>query len=291
VEVRFLVADNVGKVFKYRFNWPTWTGLAVIHFGAIAAVIPATFHWSALAAAVLLYYLCGGIGISFCFHRLLTHRSLTVPKWFEYTCALLGTLALQGGPIEWVATHRAHHAHTDTDEDPHDAHRGLLWTHVDWLYRPNKNRLNREEKQRYAPDLWIQPYYQFLERDALLLQVLLGVGLFAIGGISWVVWGIFVRLAVLYHVTWFVNSAAHRFGYQTFATGDQSTNCWWVGLLTWGEGWHNNHHAFPFSARHGLRWFEIDPTWWVIGVLRGLGIAQKVKLPTPAMQAKLRKVA
>jgi stearoyl-CoA desaturase (delta-9 desaturase) len=98
-------------------------------------------------------------------------------------------------------------------------------------------------------------------------------------------------LSVLYHVTWFVNSAAHRFGYQTYSTGDKSTNCWWVGFLTWGEGWHNNHHAFPFSARHGMQWYEFDPTWLVIKVLRALRLAHDVKLPTPAMKEKLKKVA
>jgi fatty-acid desaturase len=276
---------------KNRFNWPTWTGLAVIHIGALAAFIPGTFSWSAVAVALFIYYLSGGIGISLCYHRLLTHRSLTVPKWLERFTALLGTLALQGGPIEWVSTHRIHHAYTDTDGDPHDAHRGLMWTHVDWLYQPNKNRPNLAEQQRYAQDLWVDPFYQFLGKYHVPLQILLGLVLFAIGGVSWLIWGTFVRLAVLYHVTWFVNSAAHEFGYQTYNTGDKSTNCWWVGFLTWGEGWHNNHHAFPFSARHGMNWFEFDPTWLVIKGLRAVGLATDVKIPTPAMKERLKKVA
>lgn len=281
---------NTSTIVK-KFNWPTWGGLAVIHIGALAAFIPGTFSWSAVAVAVALYYLAGGIGISLCYHRLLTHRSLAVPRWLEYFAALLGTLALQGAPIEWVATHRIHHAHTDTDEDPHDAHRGLLWTHVDWLYRPNKNRPNIKEQERYAKDLWNQPYYRFLAAAHVPLQIALGVALFLAGGWPWLVWGVFVRLSFLYHVTWFVNSAAHRFGYQTYKTGDKSTNCWWVGLLTWGEGWHNNHHAFPFSARHGMQWYEFDPTWLVIKILRALRLANDVKLPTPAMQEKLKQVA
>ena len=274
-----------------KFNWPTWTGLAVVHVCALAAFIPGTFRWSAVAAAVVVYYLTGGIGISLGYHRLLTHRSLVVPKWLEYVIALLGTLALQGGPIEWVSTHRIHHAHTDTDEDPHDAHRGLIWTHVDWLYRPNKNRPNLAQQERYAKDLWDDPVYRLMERLHTPLQIALGLALFAIGGWSWLIWGVFVRLSVLYHVTWFVNSAAHRFGYQTYDTGDKSTNCWWVGFLTWGEGWHNNHHAFPFSARHGMQWYEFDPTWLFIKGLRLLGLARDVKLPTPAMRAKLKKKA
>ena len=276
---------------KNRFSWPTWGGLAVIHAGALAVFLPGTFSWSAVAVAVIVYYLTGGLGISLCYHRLLTHRSLTVPKWLEYLTALLGTLALQGDPIEWVSTHRIHHAHTDTDEDPHDAHRGLLWTHVDWLYRPNKNRPDIAEQRRFTKDLWDDPFYQFLRKAHVPLQIALGVALFFAGGWPWLVWGIFVRLSVLYHVTWFVNSAAHRFGYQTYSTGDKSTNCWWVGLLTWGEGWHNNHHAFPFSARHGMQWYELDPTWLVIKLLRSTGLAHDVKLPTPAMKERLKKVA
>jgi sn-1 stearoyl-lipid 9-desaturase len=276
---------------KNRFSWPTWGGLALVHLGALAVFLPGTFSWSGVAVAIVIYYLTGGIGISLCYHRLLTHRSLAVPKWLERFFALLGTLALQGGPIEWVSTHRIHHAHADTEEDPHDAHRGLLWTHVDWLYHPNENRPNLIEQERYAKDLWADPFYRFLGPAHVPLQIALGVALFLAGGWSWLIWGIFVRLSVLYHVTWFVNSAAHRFGYQTYKTDDRSTNCWWVGLLTWGEGWHNNHHAFPFSARHGMQWYELDPTWLVIKLLRAVGLARDVKVPTPAMKAKLKKVA
>jgi len=216
-----------------------------------------------------------------------THRSLRVPKVLEYAMATLGALCLEGGPIEWVSTHRKHHAHTDAQGDPHNAHRGLAWTHVEWLYRRNEDLPTPAERRRYAPDLCSQPFYNFLDRYTLALQALLGLGLLAAGGWSWLVWGIFVRLTAVYHVTWLVNSAAHRFGYQTFRTGDRSTNCWWVALLTWGEGWHNNHHAFPFSARHGLRWFEVDVTWATIKVLAALKLARDIKLPTDAMIARL----
>src|SRR5579864_1549206 len=150
--------------FKSRFNWPTWTGLAVVHLGALAAFIPGTFRWSAVAAALVIYYLTGGLGISLCYHRLLTHRSLSVPKWLEHLTALLGTLALQGGPIEWVSTHRIHHAHTDKEGDPHDAHRGFIWTHFQWLYSPNDARPTKAEQHRYAPDLVKDPFYRFLDR-------------------------------------------------------------------------------------------------------------------------------
>ena len=268
-------------------GWITGTGLAVVHIGALCAFIPGTFRWSAVAVAVALYLAFGAWGICLGFHRLLTHRSLTLPKPLEYAVAILGTLALQGGPIEWISTHRAHHAHTDREGDPHDIHRGLLWSHMEWLYRHNDARLTKAEQDRLAPDLANDPFYRFLENTYVLWQVALAAVLFVAGGWPFVIWGVFVRAVVTYHITWLVNSAAHYTGYQTFRTGDKSTNNWWVAILAWGEGWHNNHHAFPFSARHGLRWFEIDFTWWTIKVLAWMKIARDVKLPTPQMLQRL----
>jgi sn-1 stearoyl-lipid 9-desaturase len=255
----------------------------VLHIGALAAFLPQMFAWPAVIVGLALFYVTGGFGISLGFHRLLTHRSLRVPKWLEYLLAICGTLSLQGGPIEWVATHRVHHANTDREGDPHNVHRGLGWAHVEWLYRPNEARPTEAEQRRLAPDLYKDPFYGFLERSYLWWQVALAVALFAIGGLPFVVWGVFVRVVVTYHITWLVNSAAHHSGYQTYRTGDKSTNNWWVALLTWGEGWHNNHHAFPFSARHGLRWFEFDTTWITIKILRWMRIARDVRLPRPQL--------
>ena len=269
-------------------RWATFAGLAVVHLGALCALIPGTFHWSALIVLVVLYYSTGAWGICLGYHRLLTHRSLKLAKPLEYVAAILGTLALQGGPIDWIATHRAHHAHTDKDGDPHDIHRGLLWSHFEWLYKPNDAMLSPAEQIRLAPDLANDKFYQFLEKSYLWWTVALAVVLFAVGGWSWLIWGIFVRIVITYHITWLVNSAAHHSGYQTFRTGDKSTNNWWVAFLAWGEGWHNNHHAFPFSARHGLRWFEIDATWWTIKVLAWLKLARDIKLPTPQMMKRLQ---
>jgi len=262
--------------------------LALIHLGALAAVLPAFFSWSGVIVAGILYYLTGAIGICLGFHRLLTHRSLRVSRVLEYAIATLGTLALQGGPIEWVSTHRAHHAYSDTARDPHDARKGFLWSHMTWLFAPNPARLTDAEQVRFARELAADPYYRFLERAHPWLQLALAAALFALGGWSWLVWGIFVRLVVTYHVTWFVNSATHAFGYRSYAAGDLSTNSWWVALLAWGEGWHNNHHAFPFSARHGLRWYEFDFTWLTIRLLTLLRLASKVKIPTPEMLRRSR---
>ncbi len=262
------------------------SALVFFHLGAIGAFFPAFFSWSGVGVAIALWWLTGALGIALCFHRALTHRSIVMSKPLEYFTAFCGTLALQGDPITWVATHRLHHAHADHEGDPHDAHRGLWWTHIDWLYMPNDARPSEAEQERNAPDLWAQPFYRFLHSRAPLLQVLLGLVLLAVGGVSWLVWGVFVRLVFVYHVTWLVNSASHKFGYKTYKTEDLSTNCWWVALLTWGEGWHNNHHAFPFSARHGLRWFEFDPTWLHIRILRALRLVKHVKLPSPGMLAR-----
>jgi len=266
----------------------TAVGLGIIHLGALAVFIPGTFSWPAVAAGLVLYYLTGGIGICLGYHRLLTHRSMKLPAALEYAVAFLGVLALQGGPITWIATHRAHHAFSDTERDPHNSGRGFFWSHVGWLFRSNPARLSPAAEHRYAADLYADPVYRFLEATYVWWQVALGFALFALGGWSWLVWGVFVRLVFLYHATWLVNSASHLSGYRTYRGpgGDHSTNNWWVALLAWGEGWHNNHHAFPFSARHGLRWFELDATWWAISVLSLCGLAREVKVPAAAMRAR-----
>ena len=246
----------------------------------MVALLPGTFRWSGPIVAAVVLYLTGGLGIALCYHRTLTHRGLRVRKPIEHALAILGTLALQGDPIRWVATHRKHHAHSDAEGDPHGRNVSFRWAHVSWLTRPNRALPTRDELIRYAPDLNAQQYYRMLRYLQVPMQLALGGLLFALGGWTWVVWGIFVRLVVSYHATWLVNSAAHSLGYRTYRTGDRSTNCWWVALISWGEGWHNNHHAFPYSARHGLRWFEFDPTWWSVKVLTFLRLADRVRIPT-----------
>jgi fatty-acid desaturase len=269
-------------------NWATGAVLVLIHVGALAAFWPGFFSWSALAVMAVLMYVTGGVGIALGFHRTLTHRSLKLWKPLEYLTTICGCLALQGSPIDWVATHRAHHAHSDTDSDPHDANAGFKWSHFLWMVMPNPNVIFGEERRRYAPDLVDDPFYAFLDRRHVLLTLVLAGLLYAGGGWSWVVWGIFVRLALVYQFTWLVNSAAHTIGYRSFRTTDRSTNCWWVALLGWGEGWHNNHHAFPFSVRHGLRWYELDVTWLMVRTLAALRLATELKLPTAQMMRRLR---
>jgi len=262
-----------------RIKWLHLFFIAAMHLGAFAGFF--TFSWKALGLCLVLHGATGCLGITLGFHRLLTHRSFKVPKILEYFFAILGSLACQGGPIGWVATHRLHHAKSDEEGDPHSPVQGFLWAHMLWCMVYNKNIDDPKEYFRLAPDLASDPVYVWLDKLQIVWTILLGIGLYVWGGWPFVIWGIFVRTALVYHSTWFVNSAAHIWGYQTYKTGDQSTNLWWVALLSYGEGWHNNHHAFQHSARHGLQWWEVDSTYLMIKFLERLGLAEAVKVPSP----------
>lgn len=266
-------------------------GLGAIHVAALAALIPGTFEWSAVAAAAVVLYVTSGLGIALCFHRTLTHRGVRLRKPLEYVLSALGTLALQGDPIRWVATHRKHHAHSDMQGDPHGRQRGFSWAHMNWLYMRNDALPTDEDLRRFAPDLLADRFYRSLPYIQWPLHLGLAASLFALGGWSWVIWGMGVRLVVGYHATWLVNSAAHSRGYRSYRTRDLSTNCWWVALISWGEGWHNNHHAFPYSARHGFRWFEIDPTWWIVRALALLRLADGIRIPSSVALLRAREGA
>lgn len=260
---------------KLRLDWPVILFMSAIHIVAIFAFFPGNFSWAAVGVAVFLHWVTGGLGITLGFHRLVTHRSFQSPKWLEYFLVFCGCLACQGGPIDWVGMHRIHHLHSDHEGDPHDSNKGFLWSHLNWMMYQIPAR---EEVPRFTKDIAEDPVYQFLQKYFIPIQVGLGIVLYLLGGWPFVLWGIFVRLVAVYHCTWLVNSATHKFGYRTYESGDLSTNCWWVALLVYGEGWHNNHHAFQYSARHGLRWWEIDMTWMTIQFLQALGLAWNIKL-------------
>ncbi len=266
---------TVAASTKLRLDWTMIIALVIFHIGAICAFLPGLFSWQAVGVALLLHWITGGLGITLGWHRLLSHRSFQVPKWLEYFFAFCGTLALQGGIIWWVGLHRHHHLHSDQDLDHHDSKKGFLWSHVRWMCFevPAESDI-----PRFTKDMVSDPFYQFLNNYFFPLQVALGVVLYAIGGWPFVFWGVFARLVIVYHCTWLVNSATHKFGYRNFETTDNSTNCWWVALTTYGEGWHNNHHAYQYSARHGMKWWELDITWMTIQLLQLLGLATKVKL-------------
>jgi fatty-acid desaturase len=253
--------------------------LAGIHLGAMAAVWHS--NWAAVAVCLLLHAVFGGLGICVGYHRLLTHRSFKCPRSLEYALALLGSFCLEGNPVSWVAQHRQHHQYPDQPGDPHSASQGFWWSHMLWLlWIPSKESVE-ELQTRYAPDLLRVPFYRFLARFYVWPSVALAVLLFLVGGWPFVIWGMCVRLVLCYHATWLVNSASHRFGYRNFPVPDLSTNCWWVALVAYGEGWHNNHHAFPTSARHGMRFWEIDPAYAFIRSLQAVRLAWDLHTPPP----------
>jgi len=259
-----------------RMNWPTTLALAVLHVGAIAALF--FFSWANLAVLLFLLWFATGLGISMGYHRLHTHRSYQVPLALEYLFAVCGALTFEGGPIFWVATHRIHHQKSDLPGDPHSPHDGGWWAHVGWILVGEAKHNNTRMMSKYAPDLAKHRFYVWLNNWHWVPNVLLAVLLYAIGGFSMVLWGVFLRTVIGLHATWLVNSATHMWGSRRFNTRDDSRNSWWVALITFGEGWHNNHHAHPTSARHGLAWYEFDMSWIQIQVLRFLGIAKGVKV-------------
>ncbi|MBE9166003.1 acyl-CoA desaturase [Pleurocapsales cyanobacterium LEGE 06147] len=267
---------------KLPLDWNVIIYMATIHLVALLALFPSNFSWGALGVAFILYWITGGFGITLGFHRLVTHRSFETPKWLEYCLILCGTLACQGGPIDWIGLHRIHHKYSDAGGDPHDSNRGFWWTHMGWMIYQNPAN---KDIPRYTHDIADDPFYRFCQNFFIPIQIVLGLFLYFLGGWSFVIWGIFVRLVVVFHCTWFVNSATHKFGYKSHESNDNSKNCWWVALLTFGEGWHNNHHAYQYSARHGLQWWEIDTTWISIRLLQFLGLAKNIKLPPKELKS------
>jgi stearoyl-CoA desaturase (delta-9 desaturase) len=267
--------------------WPALLWIGGLHLGALLAFVPAYFSWTALVVCLVLHWLCGGIGICMTYHRLLTHRSFaTRPKFLEYVLTAIGCTSSEGGPIGWVADHRRHHAHSDDEFDVHSPNRGFGWAHMFWWMTPDITSIHTPEYYaKWAPDLMKDPVLRWLDKYHYIFPIGLGVGLYLVGGMPMLVWGGFVRSILVLHTTWLVNSATHIWGYRTHETRDTSTNLWWVALLTYGEGWHNNHHAFQTSARHGNRWWEIDTTYWAIRLMQLLGLAHSVKLPKPGKAA------
>ncbi len=265
-------------------SWTTTIFMAIFHVLAVAALF--FFSWKALAAAIALYVIAINIGIGMCYHRLLTHRGYKVPRWLEHALAVCGTLALEGGPIFWVGTHRVHHQNSDHAGDPHSPTEGTFWAHMGWIMSGESLHSSTAILTRYAPDLSRDRFYVWLSKYHWIPLttvgfLLLGWGLLSGGwymGVSMVLWGIFLRVTLGLHATWLVNSATHLWGSRRFETRDESRNNWWVALLTGGEGWHNNHHAHPVSARHGLRWYEFDPNFYGIWLLKKVGLAREIKV-------------
>ena len=267
--------NTEGTKGKASANWVTIFFMVLFHLGALAAIL--FWSWKALIVTLILFWVAGSLGIGMGYHRLLTHRGYKVSKAVEYFLTICGTLALEGGPINWVVTHRIHHAHTDIKGDPHTPRDGRWWSHIGWILSGTAQKHDDTVLLRYAPDLMKQRFYVLLNRLYFLPLAVLGLALLWFGGWSVLMWGIFLRVTIGLHTTWLVNSATHLWGRRRFATDDDSRNSWWVALLTFGEGWHNNHHAHPTSARHGLAWYELDINWWGIRLLQLLGLARAIK--------------
>ncbi len=268
-------------VYQRHFRAGTTGFMLIMHIAATFALLPRFWSWEGIAAFIFLYWITV-LGVTLGLHRLVAHRSFIAPKWVEKILVIMGSLACQSGPIEWVALHRHHHKFSDQPNDHHDAGRGFWWSHSEWMLHEIPAL---KHSDRLAGDLHADPFFRWLDHWFLLLQIPLGLSLYWFGeitqinggGTGLVLWAIPLRLVVVYHVTWLVNSATHTFGYRNFDSPDLSKNCWWVALLSFGEGWHNNHHAYPQSARHGLRWFEFDITWQHIKFLKKLGLAKQIR--------------
>lgn len=260
-----------------------------------------------VAIFTVMYILTAG-GVTVGFHRLLTHRAFQTHRWLRYTLAVLGSMSLQGAVIDWVADHRKHHTFTDEEGDPHSPHAGRgaglrgalagLWhAHVGWLFETH----GQASSKRFAPDLVEDPIMRRINKGfpllallSLALPFLLGFALsggsLVGGGLSALLWAGLVRIFLVHHITWSINSICHFFGSRRFDTDDESTNVFWLALPSLGEAWHHNHHAFPQSAFHGLRWYELDPSGWLILGLERAGLAwDVVKVSTESAEAKLKR--
>ena len=287
-----------------RIVWRDAIGIVVLHILALLAFLPWFFSWTGVIVTVIGLYLFGMIGVGLGFHRLLTHRGFTCPKWFEHGLAILGVCSLEDTPARWVATHRHHHVHADKERDPHSPLVNFLWAHVGWMMFKNRDLMRLSLCERYARDVLRDPFYARLENRSFWALIVLAswllyfAGGFAVElwlggtvyqalqfGLSLLVWGVFVRTVLVWHVTWSVNSVTHLWGYRNYETRESSRNNFFIAIVAMGEGWHNNHHAYPQSARHGHKRWEIDQIWLVIRFLERIGLVSNVVTPATPGQA------
>jgi stearoyl-CoA desaturase (delta-9 desaturase) len=288
-----------------RLDWYYVVGVGAVHVLALLAFFPWFFSWTGLLLVPVGMFLFGTLGTCLGFHRLLTHRSFACPLWLERTFVLLGTCCMMESPPYWVAIHRMHHQYADDDEhDPHSPLRSFFWSHFGW-YLVRIDPVRRKALiDRYARDVMRDPLYAFLEwnHNWVGLVVISWLVFFGAGwgvarafgasdaealqfGASILVWGVFVRSVEVFQATMCVNSVTHLWGYRNYATKDNSKNNFWVAMIATGEGWHNNHHADPSSARHGHARWEIDVAWLTIRLLKRLGLAWNIAAPSPNLAA------
>ncbi len=278
---------------REKINWIALAVVGGIHLLALAALIPWLFSWTGVVLAVLGCYVFGTLGINLGYHRLLTHRSFKCPLWLEHILALLGVCCLERTPGQFVTAHRAHHQHDDEEEDPHSPVGSFFWGHMGWIFFDNPRLDNFMSYDKYARDIYRDRVYLFLERGFLWLKVyalhtvLYFLAGFAVGwlepggsliaglqfGLSLFVWGALVRTVLVWHITWSINSVTHVWGYRNYDTRGNSRNNILIGLLSNGDGWHNNHHADQRAASHGHKWWELDVTYLTLVALARCGLA------------------
>ena len=263
------------KTSTIHFSNLFW--IITVHFLAIAAI--PFFNWNRLWVVIVAVFLIAPLGINMGYHRLISHQAFKAPKWLTYSLATLGAALGGGAPINWAASHRVHHHYSDQEQDPHNSRRGFWYSHVLHLFERQGEAEGLEEIRKYASDLTQSRYLVWLNRYWIWFAVgTLPIAYWA-GGFKMVLCGVFFRLALMWHVMWLVNSASHKWGYTNFKTKDLTKNCWWVGLLAAGEGWHNNHHAYPTCAAHGRKWWEVDLTYLMILAFEKIGLISGVKHP------------
>ncbi len=283
-------------VIHRRINWRYVLAVGTYHLLALLAFVPWFYSSTGVALAVIGVYVFGAAGMNLCYHRLLTHRSFSCPRWLEYTFAILAVWCVEDTPARWVATHRLHHHRSDDRADPHSPLVSLFWSHMGWLFLENTELGRNVAYDRYARDIIRDKFYRWIERYVVWITLAQSVLYYAAGvlielalggstmeavqfGASVWLWGVVVRTVVVWHISWTVNSFAHVFGYQNYDTGDNSRNNVWVAIITSGEGWHNNHHAEPGCACNQRHWWEIDLTYLLLRLLVLVGLAWDVQLP------------
>ena len=291
----------------WHVNWRYAPSIIFCHLIAVLAFFPWFFSWTGVVLLIAGWFVFGTLGINLGYHRLLTHRGLSCPRWLEYSLAILGLCALQDAPAYWVAIHRRHHRYADEEKDPHSPVVSFIWAHMGWLIKKVDDMKRETLTEQYAKDLLRQPFYAYFERHDNWVKIALaswivffagGFGVAALSGaslldatqfgLSLLVWGAALRTVLVWHLTWAVNSVTHVWGYRNYETPDGSRNSAIVALLASGEGWHNNHHADSRSARHGHKWWEFDLTWLIDSLPDAARPRQGCRLAVPSIGGEIQ---
>jgi len=285
------------QVDETAILWSYLIPVVTFHLMIPLAFFSYFFSWWGVAFLFVGNYIFTSIGIGAGYHRLLTHKGFNCPKWFEYTLATLGVCSFQDSPARWVLVHRIHHQHSDHQPDPHTPRVSGFWSHMGWLFVDNKATSTASAYDRYVKDLMRDKYYMWLQRGQkwILVYAIHALAFIPLGMIAglftgemvrttaqFFFWGVIMRTIFTWHVTWAINSAAHMWGYRNYETREDSRNNWLFAILTNGEGWHNNHHADPRSARHGHRWWEVDITYLTLAGLQKIGLISDLATPNHA---------